>query len=70
MDERMMQLGASHRSYVDQAMAVACTLLKAEINGKAVMIKAGCQQQLNELKESIWEALQAMRGHVSEVQKV
>ena len=52
-----MQLDAAHRLYMDQAVAMARTLLQAEINGKAVMIKAGCQQQLNELKESIGEAL-------------
>ena len=44
VDERVTQLDAAHRSYVDQAMARARTLLQAEINGKAVMIKAGCQQ--------------------------
>ena len=33
------------------------------------MIKAGCQQQLNELKTSIGEALKEMNGQVAEVQK-
>ena len=33
------------------------------------MMKAGCQQQLNELKESIGKVLQMMRGQVTEVQK-
>ena len=43
-------------------MATAHTKLQAEINGKAVMIKAGCQQQLNELKANIGEALKEMKG--------
>ena len=69
VDERVMQMDATHRVYTDQAMTVARIHLQAKINGKAVMIKAKCQQQLNELKESVGEALQAMRDQVAEVQK-
>ena len=57
VDEWVRQMDAAHRLYVDQAMPAARTHLQAETNGKAVMIKAGCQQQLNELKTSIGEVL-------------
>ena len=50
-------------------MAAAHTKLQAKINGKLVMIKAECQQQLNELKSSIGAALQEMKVQVAEVQK-
>ena len=69
MDDRLTQIETAHRQYVDQAVAAACTKLQAEINGKSVMIKAECQQQLNELKSSIGAALQEMKGQVAEVQK-
>ena len=62
-------MDAAHHSYMDQAMATTRTSLQAEIKGKAVMIKARCQQQLNELKTSIGEALQEMKGQVAKVQK-
>ena len=52
----------AHRKHVDQAMAAARTKLHTEINRKAVMVQAGCQQQLNELKSSIGEALKEMKG--------
>ena len=52
-----------------QAVATARTKLQAEIKGKSVMIKAECQQQLNELKASIGEALKEMKDQVAEVQK-
>ena len=51
----------AYRQYVDQAVAASRTSLHAEINGKAVMIKAGGRQQLNELKASIGVALQEMK---------
>ena len=36
----MIELDASHHSYVDQAVIAACTVLLAEINGKSMVIKA------------------------------
>ena len=42
VDERVTQMETIHRYYVGQAMAVARTSLQSEMNGKAVMIKAGC----------------------------
>ena len=59
----------THRAYVDQAMVVARNKLLAEINGKSVMIKAEVQQQLNELKSRIGDALKMMKGQVAKVQK-
>ena len=64
-----MQIETAHCQDVDQAVAAARTKLQAKINGKSVMIQAGCQQQLNELKASIGEALKEMKGQVAEVQK-
>ena len=64
-----MQMETAHRQHVDQTVAAARTKLQAKINGKAVMVQAGCQQQLNELKASIGEALKEMKGQVAEVQK-
>ena len=69
VDNRVTQMEIAYHQYVDQAVAAARTKLHAEINGKAVTIKAGCQQQLNELKASIGAALQEMKGQVAEVQK-
>ena len=42
VDERVTQMDAAHHSYVDQAISTARTHLQAKINGKVVMIKAGC----------------------------
>ena len=44
VDEWVTQLDTAHSLYMDQAMAAARISLQAEINGKAVMIKASCQQ--------------------------
>ena len=60
--DRVMQMETAHRQYVDQAMAVAHTKLQAEINRKMIMVKAEFQKYLNELKTSIGESLQAMKG--------
>ena len=38
MDARVTQLDATHCSYVDQVVAIACTILWAEINDKIVMV--------------------------------
>ena len=62
VDDKVTQMETAHYQYVDQAIAVACTKLQTEINRKSVMIKAECQQQLNELKASIGVALQGMKG--------
>ena len=59
----------AHRQYVDRAAAATRTKLQAKIKGKTVMIKAEVQQQLNELKASIGDALKTMKGQVAEVQK-
>ena len=40
VDGRVTQLAAAHRSYVDQVVTTARTILQGEINGKTVMIKA------------------------------
>ena len=57
MEDRVMQMETAHRWYVDQVVAIARTKLQAEINGKSIMFKAECQQQLNELKTNIGAAL-------------
>ena len=60
MDARVTQLEGVHRSYVDWAVTVAQMNVQTELDGKVVMIKAELQQQLNGVKESIGESLQAM----------
>ena len=43
--------------------------LQNELDGKVVMLKAEFQQQLNAMKESIGDSLQAMKGQIAEVQQ-
>ena len=69
VEDRVTQMETAHRQYVDQAVAATRTKLQAEINGKTVMIKAKVQQQLNEQKASIGDALKTMKGQVAEVQE-
>ena len=68
VDDRVTQMETTQHQYVDQAIAATRTKLQAEINGKFVMIKAECQQQLNELKSSIGAALQEMKGQVADAE--
>ena len=42
VDERVMHFDVAHHAYVDRAMTTTPLNLQAEIDGKAVMIKAGC----------------------------
>ena len=69
VEDKMTQMETVRRQYVDQAVATTRTKLQIKINGESMMIKAECQQQLNELKSSIGAALQEMKNQVAEVQK-
>ena len=59
----------AYRTYVDQAATAARTRLLAKISGRVVMVKAGFQQQFNELKSSIGATLQEVKAQVAEVKK-
>ena len=59
---RVTQLEGVHHSYVDRAMIATRMNLQDELDGKVVMIKSELQHQLNGVKESVGESLQAMRG--------
>ena len=59
VDERVTQLEAAHRSFVDQTVTTVRKNLQSEL-----------QQQLNGVKKSIGDSLQAMRGQLVEVQKI
>ena len=64
-----MHLDAVHRLYMDRAVAATRINLQAKIDGKMVMIKAKPQRQLDNVKESIGDSLQIMKGQIDEVQK-
>ena len=53
VEDRVTQMETAYRQYVDQTVVTAHTKLQTDIKGKAMMLKARCQQQLNELQAAL-----------------